>query len=162
MSVVDGARWTGAVTSASALASSARRSVSSMSSRDSSASASRSKATNDAGVLSASIRTRESAGWMRSVSASKSSCPSRAITISPSRTQRSGTRSRTAVTSSGKYLVSGLPVRLPSSTSSPSRNTIARNPSHFASYCMPGGILATDLASIGFTGGITGRSILRL
>lgn len=67
------------------------------------------------------------------MSASKSSRPSRAITISPSSTHRSGTRSRTASTSSGKYLVSGLPVRLPNSTSAPSRNTIARNPSHFAS-----------------------------
>lgn len=84
-------------------------------------------------MRSASVRTRESAGWIRSVSASKSRCPSRAITISPSTTHRSGNRSRTAATSSGKYLVNGLPVRLPSSTSPPSRNTIARNPSHFAS-----------------------------
>nr|BEK64041.1 hypothetical protein KPHV_12680 [Kitasatospora purpeofusca] len=29
-----------------------------------------------------------------------------------------------------------------------------------ASYCMPGGIFATDLASIGATGGMTGRSML--
>lgn len=84
------------------------------------------------------------------------------MTISPSTTHRSGSRSRSASTSSGKYRVSGLPVRLPSSTSSPSRNTIARKPSHFASYCMPGGIFATDLASIGLTGGITGRSMGRL
>ncbi len=70
---------------------------------------------------------------MRSVSASKSSRPSRAITISPSSTHRVGTRSFRAATSSGKYLVSGFPVRLPSSTSVPSRNTIERNPSHFAS-----------------------------
>ncbi|MFD0623733.1 hypothetical protein ACFQ2K_14050 [Streptomyces sanglieri] len=57
--------------------------------------------------------------------------------------------------------MSGLPVRLPITTSSPSRCTIARKPSHLASYCMPGGILDTDLASIGFTGGITGRSMGR-
>lgn len=55
------------------------------------------------------------------------------MTISPSTTHRSGNRSRTAATSSGKYLVNGLPVRLPSSTSAPSRNTIDRNPSHLAS-----------------------------
>lgn len=55
--------------------------------------------------------------------------------------------------------MSGLPVRLPITTSSPSRCTIARKPSHLASYCIPGGILDTDLASIGFTGGITGRSM---
>ena len=36
---------------------------------------------------------------------------------------------------------------------------MARKPSHLASYCMPGGIFATGLASIGFTGGITGRSM---
>lgn len=162
MSVVAGATWTGAVTPSSALTRRPRRSVRGTSSSDSPSSASRSKATSDAGVFPASIRTRESAGWMRSVSASKSSRPSRAITISPSSTQRSGSRSFTAVTSSGKYLVSGFPVRLPSSTSSPSRKTIARNPSHFASYCMSGGIFATDLASIGFTGGITGRSMPRL
>ncbi|CAM5320167.1 hypothetical protein SAFG77S_00013 [Streptomyces afghaniensis] len=160
MSVVAGARCTGAVTPDSSRSSSSRRSVSGASISDSSPSASRSKATNEAGVRSASIRTRESAGWIRSVSASKSRCPSRAITISPSTTERSGNRSRTAVTSSGKYLVKGFPVRLPSSTSSPSRKTIARNPSHFASYCMPEGIVATDLASIGSTGGITGRSML--
>lgn len=50
-------------------------------------------------------------------------------------------------------------MRLPISRPAPSRNTIARKPSHFASYCIPGGIFATDLASIGFTGGITGRSM---
>ncbi|GGX86486.1 hypothetical protein GCM10010324_35010 [Streptomyces hiroshimensis] len=36
---------------------------------------------------------------------------------------------------------------------------MARKPSHFASYSMPGGIFATDLASIGCSGGITGRSM---
>ncbi len=130
---VAGARCTGAETPASARSSSARRSVSGADSSASSSSASRSKATNDVGVRSASVRTREAAGWMRSLSASKSSRPSRATTISPSITHRSGSRSRSASTSSGKYLVSGLPLRLPSSTSAPSRKTIARNPSHFAS-----------------------------
>ena len=37
---------------------------------------------------------------------------------------------------------------------------MARKPSHLASYCMPGGIVAAALASIGFTGGITGRSMV--
>ncbi len=49
-------------------------------------------------------------------------------------------------------------MRLPISTSSPSRNTTARNPSHFGSYSWPGGISRASLASIGFTGGMTGRS----
>lgn len=81
------------------------------------------------------------------------------MTISPSTTQRGGRFAFSAVTSSGKYRVRVFPVRLPISTSSPSRCTTARKPSHLASYCIPGGILATDLASIGFTGGITGRSM---
>ncbi|GAA3292683.1 hypothetical protein GCM10020295_12610 [Streptomyces cinereospinus] len=133
MSVVAGATCTGAVTPDSAVTSSARRSASGTRTSDRSASASRSKATNEDGVRSASVRTREPAGWIRSVSASKSSRPSRAITISPSSTQRCGNRSAKAATSSGKYLVSGLVVRLASTTSAPSRNTIARKPSHFAS-----------------------------
>ena len=40
-----------------------------------------------------------------------------------------------------------------------SRKQIDLNPSHFGSYDAPFGIEATDLASIGETGGITGRSI---
>ena len=53
----------------------------------------------------------------------------------------------------------GRSLRLPSSTWSPSRKQIDRKPSHFGSYQAPGGIVATDLASIGETGGMTGRSI---
>ena len=56
----------------------------------------------DAGVVSASIRTRESAGWMRCCSASKSRPWSVAMTISPSITQRSGSSACTAATNSGK------------------------------------------------------------
>lgn len=115
----------------------------------------------EAGVRSARSFTRDSAGWIRSVRASKFSCPSRTMTISPSSTHRGGRFRSSASASSGKYLVSGLPVRLPSSISGPSRKTIARKPSHFPSYCIPGGIFFTDLASIGLTGGITGRSIRR-
>jgi hypothetical protein len=56
----------------------------------------------DAGVCSASIRTRESAGWMRCCRASKSKPWSVAMTISPSITQRFGNSTWAAATSSGK------------------------------------------------------------
>ena len=46
--------------------------------------------------------TRDAAGWRRSCSASKSSAPSRAMTISPSSTQRSGSWPKQGSTSSGK------------------------------------------------------------
>ena len=111
---------------------------------------------NDAGVCSLSMVTRDVAGWMRCCRASKSSPASVAITISPSTTHRSGSSRLIASTSSGKYRVIGFSLRLPNSISSPSRNTIERNPSHFGSYEAPGGIVATDLASMGATGGITG------
>ena len=52
----------------------------------------------------------------------------------------------------------GRSLREPISTWSPSRKMIERNPSHFGSYeNAPVGIAGTDLASIGATGGITGR-----
>ena len=87
------------------------------------------------GVWVASSSTRLAAGWIRSCSASKSSrLPSPSgITISPSMTHRSGSSALTAATSSGKYRVIGRSFRLPISTSSPSRNTIDRKPSHFGS-----------------------------
>ncbi len=54
-----------------------------------------SQATKLAGDSAASIRTRDSAGWIRRSSASKSSRPSPpAMTTSPSRTQRSGSEAR--------------------------------------------------------------------
>ncbi len=56
----------------------------------------------DAGVASASMRTRLSAGWMRCCSAPKSRPPSPATTISPSITARAGNARRTASTTSGK------------------------------------------------------------
>ena len=87
----------------------------------------------DAGVFSASIRTRESAGWMRCCSASKSKLWSVAMMISPSMTHRSGNSAVTAATSSGKYRVRGRSLRLPSWTSAPSRKQIERNPSHLGS-----------------------------
>ena len=61
--------------------------------------------------------------------------------------------------------MSGLVLREVSSTSSPSLNTMHRNPSHLGSNESPAsnfagsGIPFTDLASIGCTGGITGRSM---
>ncbi|SKV04154.1 Uncharacterised protein [Mycobacteroides abscessus subsp. abscessus] len=85
------------------------------------------------GVCSANSRTRESAGWIRCCSASKSRPASVAITISPSTTHRGGSSASTAATNSGKYRVSGFSLRLPSSTSSPSRKTIDLNPSHLGS-----------------------------
>ena len=87
----------------------------------------------EAGVCSASIRTRESAGWMRCCSASKSNPRSVAMMISPSMTQRSGSSALAAATSSGKYRVIGRSLRLPSSTSSESRKQIDLKPSHFGS-----------------------------
>ena len=68
----------------------ARRSDSGRSTYDSSPSASRSNATNPAGVFSASMSTRLLAGWMRSCSTSNSSRSPTATKTSPSRTQRSG------------------------------------------------------------------------
>ena len=62
------------------------------------------------------------------------------MTISPSTTQRSGSSALTAATTSGKYRVIGFSLRLPISTSSPSRKMIDRKPSHFGSYTRPGGI----------------------
>jgi hypothetical protein len=64
-----------------------------------------------------------------------------------------------AATRSGKYRVIGRSLRLPSSTASPSRRQIDRKPSHLGSYQASGGISGTDFASIGETGGMTGRSI---
>ena len=70
---VAGERCTGGVAPASACSSRSRRAASGTSRRSSSPSASRSQATNDAGVCSASSFTRDAAGWMRRSSASKSS-----------------------------------------------------------------------------------------
>ncbi len=61
-----------------------------------------SKATKEAGVSRASMLTREAAGWMRWSSASKSSRSPRTMITSPSSTQRSGTFSFSASTTSGR------------------------------------------------------------
>ena len=73
---VAGVRWIGGTTPPSTASSRARRSPCGTARRSSSPSASRSQATNDAGVSSASIRTRDSAGWIRRSSASNASAPS--------------------------------------------------------------------------------------
>ena len=80
----------------------ARRSRCGASRRSSPPTASRSKATNDAGVSFASFATRDAAGCRRSCSASKSSPCGVAMTISPSTTQPSGRRASSASCSSGK------------------------------------------------------------
>ena len=163
MSVVVAVTWIGGFAPASASSSAARRSENGRFMRSVSSRASRSNATNRAGVRSASIRTRLSAGWIRCWSASKSSrSPDSPITMtSPSTTHRSGRFARSASTSSGKYRVIGRSLRLPISTSSWSRKTIERKPSHFGSKLIaPRGISLTAFASIGETGGMTGRSML--
>ncbi len=79
--------------------------------------------------------TRLAAGWMRCCRASKSSVlrSVSATMISPSITARGGKLASTASTTSGKYRVIGFSLRLPISTSSPSRKMIDRKPSHFGS-----------------------------
>ena len=167
-SVVVRVRWQGPSRSASAASIAARRSANGRSTNDSSPSASRSKATYDAGVFSASMVIRDSAGWIRSWRISNSSrdspAPPSATNSSPSSTHRSGSCSRAAATTSGKYRVSGFVFRDASSTSSPSLNTRHRNPSHFGSNDNPpnfpgSGMPFTGFANIGCTGGITGRSM---
>ena len=104
LSLVAGVRYTGGAAFASASSSSARRRSNGSPVQSSSPIASRSNATNEAGVCSASSRTRLAAGWIRCSSASKCS-RLRSVsgtTISPSMTDRSGRFARTAVTSSGK------------------------------------------------------------
>ena len=111
----------------------------------------RSKKTIAAGVVRASSFTREAAGCSRSCNASKSSPWDVAMTISPSSTQRGGNWARSVSTSSGKYRFSGFRSRLWIRSSSPSRNTRVRNPSHFGSKTQesPEGSSSTRLASIG-------------
>jgi hypothetical protein len=120
-------------------------------------SCSTSKATNVAGVVSASMFTRLAAGWMRSDNASKSRRPSRPTTSSPSSTTPDGRPAASRSTISGKYLFSGLLERDCSTTSSPSRKTRQRNPSHFGSKIRSesSGMVPAGLASIGLTGGVS-------
>ncbi len=155
-----GVRCTRSRSSPSASSRSRRRSENGWPVRSRSSRASRSKATKLAGVFSASIRTRDSAGWSRCWRASKSRPPSVTTTTSPSTTHRGGSARCSSSTSSGKYRVRGRSLRDPSSISSPSWNTMQRNPSHLGSNSSPAtwGTSCTALASIGFTGGITGRS----
>ncbi len=82
------------------------------------------------------MRTRDSAGWIRMSSESKSSPPSgRAMTTSPSTMKRASAppRASSGASSSGKYRFSGLRSRDWRKTDGPSRKAMARNPSHFGS-----------------------------
>ena len=71
---------------------------------------------NDAGVFSASIRTRESAGWMRCCSASKSEPVVGGDDDLAVDHAALGQLGLAAATSSGKYRVIGFSLRLPNST----------------------------------------------
>ena len=121
-------------------------------------SASRSHSTIDAGVRSASVATRDAAGWIRCRRASKSSPPGPAITISPSSTAGPGNAASSGATTSGKYRFSGLQSRLCRYTPSGPLNTSTRKPSHFGSYSQPGpsGSASASFASMGSIGGESG------
>src|SRR5260370_1305720 len=88
-----------------------------------------------------------------------SDIPAAAFRITPSSTQRGGSRALRGSMSCGKYRWSGFSSRLWIRISSPSRKTRARNPSHFGSKIHPSpcGRSLVRLASIGKTGGLTGR-----
>ena len=74
-------------------------------------------------------------------------------------TARSGRAARSGASSSGKYRFSGRRSRLCTRSSSPSRKTRARKPSHLGSYAQPGPSGSDDwgFASIGSSGGGNGR-----
>src|SRR5260370_17625336 len=88
-----------------------------------------------------------------------SDIPAAAFRITPSSTQRGGSRALRGSMSCGKYRSSGFSSRLWIRISSPSRKARARNPSHFGSKIHPSpcGRSLVRLASIGKTGGLTGR-----
>ena len=85
------------------------------------------------------------------------------MTISPSRTQRSGSAAASGSTSSGKYRFIGFSSRLWSRISPPSRKTSVRNPSHFGSksHPSPSGSDSAALDSMGSMGGSNGRFTTR-
>src|SRR5262250_3036432 len=158
---VAGERCTGGAASPSTCSRRARRRASGVSRRSSSPRASRSHPTNEDGVSAASSLTRDAAGWMRRSNASKSRPPAPTITISPSRTQRSGNVAARGATSSGKYRFIGFSSRLCSTISPPSRNTSVRKPSHLGSNCQPSppGKASAALDSMGASGGAKGRDM---
>src|SRR6267378_5193624 len=98
---------------------------------------------------------------MRSRRASKSRPPAPTMTISPSTTERSGRAAARGATSSGKYRFIGFSSRLCSRTSSPSRNTRVRNPSHLGSNCQPSppGRASAAFDSMGARGGGNGSRV---
>src|SRR3984957_13571275 len=73
------------------------------------------------------------------------------MTISPSRTNFCAFSPASASTSSGKYLVKGLPDFDSRLIFAPSRNARQRKPSHLGSYCQfdPVGSFEAGSASIG-------------
>ena len=158
---VAGERWIGGAAFASASSSRARRCSSGVSRKSLSPMARRSHATNDAGVSSASIFTRDAAGWIRRSMASKSRPSEPAITTSPSTTHRFGNADASGATSSGKYRFIGFSSRLCKRMSSPSRNTSVLNPSHFGSKSQPSpdGNAAAAADNIGASGGSNGNFI---
>src|SRR5690348_15110737 len=96
---------------------------------------------------------RDSAGCNRVCIASKSSAPSRAITISPSSADPGGSSSPNG-RSSGKYRSSGRSLRDHNASSPPAFSSTPRKPSHFGSYCQrsASGNSRTSSASIGGNG----------
>ncbi len=97
-----GVRCTGGCASASRRSSKARRAPCESERTSRPSTANTSKATNDAGELTASFATRDAAGCRRNCRASKSSPAGVAITISPSTTQPLGNACTSVVSSSGK------------------------------------------------------------
>ena len=156
-----GVRCSGGAASASRASSRARRSDCGRSIVDRPSTASRSNATNRAGVSTASFAMRDAAGWMRCCSASKSSPRGDVTTISPSRTQPSGSGRVQRLLEFGEVAVQRLQVaalqqrrrRRRERRARESRPTSART----GSRARPGSASAT-LASIGSMGG-TGWSV---
>jgi hypothetical protein len=115
------------------------------------ASTSRSKTISEAGLVRASVSTRDFAGWMRRSRSSKESTPSTGTTISPSSRNCLAFSPSNVSTRSGKYRASGFPAFDIRSTFAPSRKARQRNPSHFGSYrhSLPSGSSSTSFASMG-------------
>ena len=86
------------------------------------------------------------------------------MTTSPSTTQRSGSAALSGVGQLREVAVERLEVALWVNTSSPSRKTIARKPSHFGSNSQPSpvGSPSEAFASIGSSGGSKGSFIPRV
>ena len=138
---VAGVRWTGGSTRPRPVSSRARRSAWGTARRSSSPSARRSQATKHAGDSSASMFTRDAAGWIRSSSASNSSAPSRGdhdLAVEDAALGQRGSKRSGQLRESSGPAASGRGTGC--RTSSPSRKTIARKPSHLGSYSQPSSV----------------------